>query len=162
METTIVLPCVEEVLAVDDSYRIIIAEDDAALASLLVRLILRHYPTAVIQAFGNGQDALAAYDQTGADLLFVNHGMPRMDGPTMIRILRARDDSVPTIGMSGNPWLYDAYMAAGATAFVESWELIDQFSALLRRFLPPTPRSVQPAARERTVAEQYPPEASGA
>jgi hypothetical protein len=40
------------------AYRIIIAEDDAALASLLVRLILRRYPTAEIQAFGNGQDAL--------------------------------------------------------------------------------------------------------
>ena len=55
------------------SYRIIIAQDDAALASLLTRLILRRYPTAVVQAFGNGQDALDAYDQAGADLLFVNH-----------------------------------------------------------------------------------------
>ena len=144
------------------AYRIIIAEDDAALASLLVRLILRRYPTAEIQAFGKGQDALDAYDQAGADLLLVNHGMPVMDGPTMIQILRACGDSVPMIGMSGNPGLHDAYMAAGAMAFVESWELIDQLSALLRRFLPPTPRSVHHTARERTVAEQYLPEASGA
>ena len=145
-----------------DAYRIMIAQDDAALASLLTRLILRHYPTAVIQAFGNGLDALAAYDQAGADLLFVNHGMPGMDGPTMIRILRARGDSVPTIGMSGNPLVHDAYMAAGAMAFVESWELIEQLSAFLRCFLPRTPRSVQPVARERTVSEQYSPAALGA
>jgi DNA-binding NtrC family response regulator len=141
------------------SYRIIIAEDDGIMASLLARLILRRYPTAVVQAFGNGQDALDAYDQAGADLLFVNHRMPGMDGPTMIRILRARSDSVPMIGMSGNPGLHDAYMAAGAMAFVESWELIDQLSALLRHFLPPTPRSVDHAARERTVSAPYPPEA---
>ncbi len=122
-------------------YRIIIAEDDDSLASLLTRLILRGYPTAVVRAFGNGQDALAAYDQAGADLLFVNHGMPVMDGPTMIRILRARGDSVPMIGISGNPGLHDENMAAGATAFFAGAEVLTQLSALLRRFVPPAPRS---------------------
>jgi DNA-binding NtrC family response regulator len=151
----------EEAPAMQHAYRIIIAEDDGILASLLTRLILRRYPTAVVQAFGNGQDALAAYDQDGADLLFVNHRMPGMDGPTLIRILRVRGDSVPIIGMSGNPWLHDAYMAAGAMAFVEGWDLIDQLSALLQRFLPATPRSGHAAARARTVPAQYPPEASG-
>jgi CheY-like chemotaxis protein len=133
------------------AYRIIIAEDDDLVAALLVRLMLRRYPSAVIRAFGNGQDALDAYDQAGADLLLVNHGMPGMDGPTMIRILRARGDSVPMIGMSGNPWLHAEYMAAGATAFVESVDLIEQLSALLQRFLPPTPRRVHDAAQKRTV-----------
>jgi DNA-binding NtrC family response regulator len=145
-----------------DPYRIIIAEDDASLASLLTRLILRRYPTAVVQMFRNGLDALAAYDQTGADLLFVNHLMPGMDGLTLIRTVRARGDSVPMIGMSGNPWQHDTYMTAGAMAFAESWEVITHLSALLRRFLPATPRSVHHATRERTVAEPYPPEASGA
>jgi CheY-like chemotaxis protein len=140
------------------AYRIIIAEDDGILASLLTRLILRRYPTAVIQAFGNGQDALDAYDQAGVDLLFVNHGMPGMDGLTMIRILRARGDSVPMIGMSGNPRHHDAYLAAGAMAFVEGGDLITQLSGLLQRFLPPTPHNVRYAAQERTVPAQYPPE----
>jgi CheY-like chemotaxis protein len=125
------------------SYTIIIAEDDAALASMLTRLILRRYPTAVVQTFENGQEALAAYDQAGADLLFVDHGMPSMDGPTMIRILRARGDIVPVIGMSGNPWLHDEYMAAGAMAFVSGASLLDHLSSLLRCFLPPTPRSIR-------------------
>jgi CheY-like chemotaxis protein len=144
------------------SYRIIIAEDDDILAALLVRLILRRYPAAVVQAFGNGWAALDAYDHAAADLLLVNHGMPGMDGPTMIQILRARGDTVPIIGMSGNPWLHDEYMAAGAMAFVESGDLIEQLSALLQRFLPPRPRSMHHAARERTVPAQYPPEANGA
>ena len=112
-------------------YRIIIAEDDESLASLLTRLILRRYPTAVVRAFGNGQDALAAYDQAGADLLFVNHGMPGMDGPTLIRTLRARGDSVPVIGMSGDPSLHDAFMIAGAMAFVGGAEVLEQLSAIL-------------------------------
>ena len=126
-----------------DAYRIIIAEDEAVLASMLTRLILRLYPTAVIQAFGNGRDALAAYGRAPADLLFVNHGMPGMDGPTMIRTLRARGDRVAIIGMSGNPTLHHEYMAAGAMAFVEGGELIAQLPALLGRFLPPTPRHIR-------------------
>jgi DNA-binding NtrC family response regulator len=143
-----------------DPYRIMIAQGDAVLASLLTRLILRRYPTAVVQMFRSGLDALAAYDQTGADLLFVNHRMPGMDGPTLIRTVRARDDTVPIIGMSGDPSLHDLYINAGATTFAESGDVIEQLSALLRRFLPPTPRSVRHAGRERTVSEQYPPEAS--
>jgi CheY-like chemotaxis protein len=120
-----------------DAYRIIIADDDEGLAVLLTRLILRHYPTAVVQAFGNGRDALAGYDAVAADLLFVNHNMPGMDGPTLIRTLRARGDSVPVIGMSGNPSLHDEYLIAGAMAFVGGAELLEQLSGLLRRFLPP-------------------------
>jgi DNA-binding NtrC family response regulator len=144
-----------------DAYRIMIAQDDAALASLLTRLILRRYPTAVVQAFGTGEDALAAYDQTGADLLFVNHRMPGISGARMIQILRAHGDMVPIIGMSGDPSLHDTYRAAGAMAFAESWELIVHLSALLRRFLPRTPHSLS-AVRERTVAEPYHSEVSGA
>jgi CheY-like chemotaxis protein len=136
------------------AYRIIIAEDDELVASLLTRLMLRHYPAAVIQAFGNGQDALDAYDHAGADLLLVNHGMPGLDGPTMIRVLRARGDSVPMIGMSGNPRLHAEYIAAGATAFVESVDLIEQLSALLQRFLPSTPRRVHDTALNRIVPAQ--------
>jgi CheY-like chemotaxis protein len=125
------------------SYTIIIAEDDAALAAVLTRLILRRYPTATIRTFGNGRAALDAYDHTGADLLFVNYGMPGMDGPTMIRILRAQGDMVPIIGMSGDPGLHDEYRIAGAMAFVSGAALLNHLSSLLRRFLPPTPRSVR-------------------
>lgn len=142
-----------------DAYRIMIAQGDSVLASLLTRLILRRYPTAVVPMFCNGLDALAVYDQTGADLLFVNHRMPGMDGPTLIRTVRARGDMVPIIGMSGDPSLREVYRNAGATVFAESGAVIEQLSALLQCFLPATPRKVG-AARERTVAELYPPEVS--
>jgi DNA-binding response OmpR family regulator len=142
-----------------ETYCIIIVEDDTALASMLTRLILRRYPTAIVQAFDTAEDALTAHDAVAADLLFVDHDMPGMDGPRMIRILRARSDNVPIIGMSGDPSLDDAFMTAGATAFAEGGELIAQLSELLWRFLPPTPHSVDPTAHERTISEPYPPEA---
>ena len=127
--------------ATPNAYRIIIAEDNQSLAGMLTRHILRRHPTAEIQTFGNGQDALTAYDHAGAELLFVNHGMPGMDGPTMIRILRARGDRVPMIGISGNPGLHDENMSAGATAFFAGAVVLTQLSAILGRFVPPAPRS---------------------
>jgi CheY-like chemotaxis protein len=117
-------------------YQIIIADDDTTLAALFARLILRCYPTSVVRTFANGQDALDNYDQTGADLLLINHGMPRMDGPTLIRIVRARGDPVPVIGTSGDPEVRDAYIAAGATAFLSGTEFLDGLGALLGQLLP--------------------------
>jgi CheY-like chemotaxis protein len=119
------------------NYRIIIAEDEQLLSAVLVRLILRHYPTAAVQTFADGQDALDAYDTHGADLLFIDHEMPGLDGITLIRMLRARGDSVPAIGMSGNPHYRDAYMAVGANAFLDATSLNGQLAVLLGQFLPP-------------------------
>jgi CheY-like chemotaxis protein len=119
------------------NHRIIIAEDEQLLSAVLARLILRHYPTATVQTFANGQDALDNYDAHGADLLLVNHEMPGLDGLSLIRKLRARGDSVPTIGMSGDSRHHDAYMAVGANAFLDATSLNDQLALLLGRYLPP-------------------------
>ena len=118
-------------------HRIIIAENEQRLSAVLARLILRHYPTATVQTFADGQEALDAYDAHGADLLFVNHEMPGLDGLSLIRKLRARGDSVPTIGMSRDSRHHDAYMAVGANAFLEGTSLNGQLAVLLGQFLPP-------------------------
>jgi len=117
---------------IHDTYRIIIAEDDASLATMFTRYILRLYPNAHIQVFDNGQDGLASYTEAGADLLVVNYSMPKMDGPTLARIIRARGDMVPIVGMSGDPYVRDTYLEAGADAFVEGIDLIKQLPVLLR------------------------------
>jgi two-component system response regulator QseB len=96
-----------------------------------------------VQTFGDGQDALNAYDQHGADLLLVNHGMPHLDGPALIRTLRARGDTVPIIGMSGNPYYCADYMDVGATAFLTGPELLGELARLLRRFLSPEERAYE-------------------
>jgi CheY-like chemotaxis protein len=80
---------------------------------------------------------LDAYDAHGADLLFVNHEMPGLDGLSLIRKLRARGDSVSTIGMSRDSRHHDAYMAVGANAFLEGTSLNGQLAVLLGQFLPP-------------------------
>jgi CheY-like chemotaxis protein len=72
--------------------------------------------------------------------------MPGMDGPTMIRIVRARGDRVPLIGISGDPGRHDETMSAGATAFFAGADVITHLSAILQRFVPATPgAAAQPA-----------------
>ena len=119
-----------------EQYRIIIVEDEPTLAELLVRLIMRHYPTALVTTFWSGQEALEAYMQQGADLLMIDRGVPGMDGLTMTQLLRQQGDAVPIIGMSGEPAFRDPYLAAGANAFLSGSELFEQIEAVLERLLP--------------------------
>jgi len=119
-----------------ERHRIIIVEDEPALAELLVRLIMRHYPTALVTTFWSGQEALEAYTQQGADLLMVDRGVPGMDGLAMTQMLRQQGDAVPIIGMSGEPAFRDPYLAAGANVFLSSSELFEQIEAVLERLLP--------------------------
>ena len=122
-----------------DSNRIIIAEDNDLLATMLTRLILRRCPNAMVHVFTNGCEAFADYLAAGAHLLFCNHAMPGIDGPTLIRLVRARGDSVPMIGMSGDSSTHDDYLAAGANAFYGGSDLIEQLPAILQRYLSPAP-----------------------
>lgn len=84
----------------------------------------------------NGLEALHNYEQDGADLLIVNHAMPKLDGPALIRLLRARGDKVPIVGISGDCANREEELAAGATEFVETTDLIGELPALLARFKP--------------------------
>ncbi len=117
-------------------YRIIIVEDEPTLAELLVRLIMRHYPTAQVTTFWSGQEALEAYTQQGADLLMIDRGVPGMDGLAMTQLLRQQGDDVLIIGMSGEPAFRDSYLAAGANAFLSGNELFEQIDAVLDLLLP--------------------------
>jgi CheY-like chemotaxis protein len=119
-----------------ERYRIIVVEDEPALAELLERLIKRRYPMALVTTFWSGQEALEAYRQQGADLLMVDRGVPGMDGLTMTRMLRQQGDAVPIIGMSGEPAVRDSYLAAGANAFLSGTELFERIDTVLEQLLP--------------------------
>lgn len=119
-----------------ETYRVIVVEDDPSLAALLERLLLRRYPRMHVRTYWSGQDALAAYEQQGADLLLVDHGVPQMDGLTLTKQLRARGDGVPIIGISGDPSMRDQFLAAGATAFVGGQDVFAHIVALVEPLVP--------------------------
>jgi len=101
------------------AHRITLADDDPNALFLLHRMVEQLYPGSSISMFSNAEDALAHIRDTGTDILITNHGMGRMNGTELIRILRAQKVEIPIVMVSGDPRVYNEAMDAGANAFIE-------------------------------------------
>src|SRR5947207_531608 len=69
---------------------IIIADDEDNMRALLVRIVERTYPLAIITAVTDGVTARRVYQQRGADLLITDHAMPHGNGLELVQVLRAQ------------------------------------------------------------------------
>ena len=81
-------------------WRVLVAEDDALFADA-VDAFLRQAGFLVVVA-GDGAAALQQAAGTRFDILVTDLRMPRLDGATLIRRLRADRPDMPVIVMSGN------------------------------------------------------------
>ncbi|MGB5718570.1 MAG: response regulator [Gammaproteobacteria bacterium] len=81
---------------------VLIVEDDVMARRLMCKA-LKRYGYRIAEA-GNGQEALAVYDQRQPDIVLLDIVMPVMDGYTTCRELRMRDNAqqVPVLMVSGN------------------------------------------------------------
>src|SRR5215212_8552995 len=80
--------------------RVVIVEDDVQMRSAL-GLILRGFGIEVLAEIGDGQEALELLVDQHPDLILTDCQMPRLDGITLVRRLRARGDRTPVIMISG-------------------------------------------------------------
>jgi len=102
---------------------IVVVDDDDAVREIVVQLTLETVPLAHISSMPNGREALAQIKNHGADLLITNFRMPGMDGPALVRELRAREFAGPVIMVSGNPEARQLGEAAGISRFVAKTEV---------------------------------------
>ncbi len=79
--------------------RILISEDDAALAEAL-RFALTQAGFAV-DWVNNGLSADEALKNAGFELLILDLGLPKLDGLEVLRRLRRRNDALPVLILSG-------------------------------------------------------------
>lgn len=93
--------------------RVLLVEDNP-VGALLARTLLRH-EGCVVQTVADGQEALEAMKAARFDLVFMDVRMPRLDGPSAARALRARGDSTPIVALTANAFAEDraACLAAG-------------------------------------------------
>jgi len=103
---------------------IVVVDDDDAVREIVVQLTQKAVPLAHISSMPNGREALAQIKSHGADLLITNFRMPGMDGPALVRELRAREFAGAVIMVSGNPEARQLGEAAGISRFVEKTEII--------------------------------------
>jgi CheY-like chemotaxis protein len=119
------------------AYHIIIADDDAAIRSLIARVVARTYARVTISAIPDGLDALLIYQQRGADLVITNHQMPVLSGLSLIERLRVLSATLPIIMVSAHPSVEPRARAVGVTHFLLKPFSVTQLVQVLTSVLPP-------------------------
>jgi two-component system copper resistance phosphate regulon response regulator CusR len=117
--------------------RVLIAEDDVALASFLRKgFEAEHY---AVDVSTDGEQVRAMAGELDYDLLMLNVNLPRMDGSNMLRQLRTRKPSLPIVVLTTQSAVEDRvrYLDLGADDFMgvpfSFAELSARVRALLRR-----------------------------
>ena len=116
--------------------RVVIAEDDPAIAEPLARALVREGYD--IQVAPDGLQALSEA-QAGADLLILDLGLPELDGLEVCRQLRSVGSAVPILVLTARADEVDMVVGldAGADDYVTKpfrlAELLARARALLRR-----------------------------
>jgi DNA-binding response OmpR family regulator len=117
--------------------RILIAEDDVALASFVKKgLEAEHYATDVSS---DGEQSRAMATELDYDLVVLDLNMPRLDGVSVLRYLRTKKPSVPVLVLTGRTRVEDRVQCLdlGADDYLVKpfsfTELSARIRALLRR-----------------------------
>ena len=119
------------------SIKILLLEDDLLFSETLVDLL--EDEGYAVESFTNGQDALDAVYEEKFDIYLLDINVPLLDGISLLKDLRAANDTTPTIFLTSHKekdMLQKAF-SSGADDFItkpfDNDELIWRLNALLRR-----------------------------
>ncbi len=135
----------------------ILIVDDYAPNHRLMSFVLEQHGFAVVAAF-DGQQALDRLNSTAVDLVLTDLTMPKMDGLTLARAVRAdaRFADTPIIVVTASTREQDHVRASGIgvdallTKPVDSEDLVREVSRLINRS--PKAGNVPPLMRQRNAA----------
>jgi DNA-binding response OmpR family regulator len=115
--------------------RILIAEDDAALANFVkTGLEAEHY---AVDVASDGEQARAMASELDYDLLTLDLGLPRLDGVSVLRAVRARKSTMPILILTGRSTVEDRVQCLdlGADDFMTKPFSFSELSARVRALL---------------------------
>jgi len=130
--------------------RVLIAEDDSALASFVKKgLEAEHY---AVDIAGDGHQARAMASELEYDLVILDLNLPLLDGISVLRYLRSRKPSLPILVLTGRNRVEDRVQCLdlGADDYVGKPFSFSELSARLRALLR---RSHTPAESILTVED---------
>ena len=119
------------------AYHVIIADDEVSIRALIVRVVAHTYDGVIISAVSDGLDALAIYQQRGADLVITNQEMLVLSGLSLIERLRVLSTTLPIIMVSAHQSIEPRARAVGVTNFLLKPFHISQLVEVLIGVLPP-------------------------
>jgi DNA-binding NarL/FixJ family response regulator len=125
----------------DDALRVLIA-DDSEMARRLAAAAVAALGHEVVGEADDGLSAVAAALELEPDVVVMDWQMPRMDGLAATAAIRDRRPRIAIIGYSTakGPEIEDAFMRAGACAFVYKADRGALLSALQARSSRGSPR----------------------
>ena len=115
--------------------RILIAEDDSALASFVKKgLEAEHY---AVDIAADGEQARAIAAEFDYDLLLLDLNLPRLDGVSVLRYLRIRKPSMPILVLTGRNRVEDRVQCLdlGADDYLGKPFSFSELSARMRALL---------------------------
>src|SRR5213593_1150085 len=95
--------------------RVLVVDDEMSLRKVLAATLQREGYE--VQLASDGEEAIAALDRDGADVVVTDLVMPRMDGLTLLRKVVARHPDVPVIVVTAHGKVDSAVEAMKAGAF---------------------------------------------
>jgi len=130
--------------------RILVAEDDAALAGFIQKgLEGEHY---AVDVSGDGEQARAMASESDFDLVILDLHLPRLDGVAVLRQVRARKPSMPIMVLTGRTRIEDRVQCfdLGADDYLSKPFSFSELSARIRALLR---RSHLPAESVLTIED---------
>lgn len=116
--------------------RILFAEDEVALAKAVSRILEKNHYS--VDAVHNGADALTFLEHNSYDLVILDIMMPKMDGITVLKTVRAMGNPVPVILLTAKSEIDDKVLGldTGANDYVtkpfDTKELLARIRVLTR------------------------------
>ena len=121
--------------------RVIVADDNVPIRSVVQMLIKRSYPGWDITEVENGLEAVKAAEHEPPDLVILDVSMPVMDGFLAAQNIKARRPDIPVIIISGSidVGCPDEAFRCGAQGYVSKLKLAEQLIPAIQTVLSGAP-----------------------
>ncbi|MDP1681970.1 MAG: response regulator [Burkholderiales bacterium] len=114
---------------------ILVVDDSAMARKMLIKSLPPEWDVSISQA-ANGVEAMVAYREGKAAVMFLDLNMPEMDGYQVLEALRQEDMNSMVIVVSADiqPIAQERVMSMGAIAFVKKPISFDALNSVLKQY----------------------------
>lgn len=117
------------------STRVLLVDDESLVRRVLRQILTQHSDVEVVGEAATGDEAISAVEKSQPDVVLMDIRMPRMDGVTAAREIRAQHPHVKIIGLSEYAEGYQAHAMelAGAVGTLMKSKATEELHEIIKR-----------------------------